>query len=110
MFTIGAVLARSQLASTGRTPVGDYVPLALMKLLLHPLLVFLLGYGAIALGLHLDKFALTVMVLVAALPSASNVVMLAERFGADSGRIARIILVSTSLAFLTFSGAVALLK
>jgi len=110
LFTIGAVLARSQLASTGRTPVGDYVPLALMKLLLHPLLVFLLGYGAIALGLHLDKFALTVMVLVAALPSASNVVMLAERFGADSGRIARIILVSTSLAFLTFSGAVALLK
>jgi malonate transporter len=49
------------------------------------------------------------MVLVAALPSASNVSLLAERFGADNGRIARIILVSTVLAFLTFSGAVALL-
>ena len=36
--------------------------------------------------------------------------MLAERFGADNGRIARIILVSTAAAFLTFSGAVALLK
>ena len=36
------------------------------------------------------------MVLVAALPSASNVSMLAERFGADNGRIARIILVSTA--------------
>jgi predicted permease len=51
-----------------------------------------------------------VMVLVAALPSASNVSLLAERLGADNGRIARIILVTTAVAFLTFSGAVALLK
>jgi hypothetical protein len=35
--------------------------------------------------------------------------LLAERFGANNGRIARIILVSTAAAFLTFSGAVALL-
>ena len=54
-------------------------------------------------------FALTVLVLLAALPSASNVSLLAERFGAHNGRIARIILVSTALAFLSFSGAVALL-
>jgi predicted permease len=47
------------------------------------------------------------MVLVAALPSASNVAMLAERFGADNGRVAMIILLSTAAAFLTFSGAVA---
>jgi predicted permease len=52
---------------------------------------------------------LTVIVLVAALPSASNVSLLAERLGANNGRIARIILLSTALAFLTFSGAVALL-
>jgi predicted permease len=49
------------------------------------------------------------VVLVAALPSASNVSMLAEKFGADNGRIARIILVSTAAAFLTFSAAVSLL-
>jgi predicted permease len=47
-------------------------------------------------------------VLVAALPSASNVSMLAERYGANNGRIAQIILVTTTLAFLTFSGVVAL--
>lgn len=52
---------------------------------------------------------LTVMVLVAALPSASNVSMLAERFGADNGRIARIILASTAVAFLSFSAVVALM-
>ena len=56
------------------------------------------------------RCALVVMVLVAALPSASNVSLLAERLGADNGRIARIILVTTAVAFLTFSGAVALIK
>jgi len=49
------------------------------------------------------------MALVAALPSASNVSLLAERFDADNGRIARIILVSTVAAFVTFSLAVALM-
>ena len=83
--------------------------LARLRLLLHPLLVLLVGVSAISLGLHIDKFALTVLVLLAALPSASNVSLLAERFGADNGRIARIILVSTAAAFFTFSGAVALM-
>jgi malonate transporter len=49
-------------------------------------------------------------VLAAALPSASNVAMLAERFGADNGRIARIILWSTAAAFFSFSAAVAILQ
>lgn len=110
LFTIGAVLARSLMQADHPMPWNDYVPVALMKLLLHPLLVLLVGSIAIQLGVPLDPFALTVMVLVAALPSASNVSLLAERFGADNGRIARIILVSTALAFLTFSGAVALLR
>ncbi len=114
LFTIGAVLARSQvLAARGDArpvPPRDYVPVALFKLILHPLLVLLAGAGAIYLGVPLEPFALTVITLVAALPSASNVSLLAERFGADNGRIARIILVSTALAFLTFSGAVALLE
>jgi predicted permease len=109
LFTIGAVLARSQANSKRGTPLGDYLPVVLIKLVLHPLLLLLFGLVAIQLGLPLDRFALTVVVLVAALPSASNVAMLAERFGADNGRIARIILLSTVLAFFTFSGAVALL-
>jgi predicted permease len=48
--------------------------------------------------------------LVAALPSASNVSLLAERLGADNGRIARIILVTTTAAFFTFSAVVALFQ
>jgi malonate transporter and related proteins len=112
LFTIGAVLARSQmLASQGHAPavpLMDYVPAALMKLLLHPL-VLLVGSAARAAGVPLDPFALLVIVLVAALPSASNVSLLAEKFEANNGRIARIILVSTVLAFFTFAGAVKLL-
>ena len=109
LFTIGAVLARSQMNSNSRTPLAEYVPVALIKLVIHPLLVGGVGLGAIALGLPLDRFTLTVVVLVAALPSASNVAMLAERFGADNGRIARIILLSTVLAFFSFSAVVAVL-
>jgi malonate transporter len=112
LFTIGAVLARSQMwharwarpHAPARLCAGGVA-----KLVIHPLLVLLVGAGAIRLGVPLDKFALTVMVLVAALPSASNVSLLAEKFGADNGRIARIILLTTAAAFLTFSGAVALL-
>ncbi|WP_234267562.1 AEC family transporter [Hydrogenophaga sp. NFH-34] len=107
LFTIGAVLARSQIQANHPMPVSDYLPVALMKLVLHPLLVLGVGSAAIALGVPLDRFALTVMVLTAALPSASNVSLLAERMGADNGRIARIILVSTAAAFLSFSAAVA---
>jgi malonate transporter len=114
LFTIGAVLARSQFfaarAEHGPMPAADYVPVALAKLVAHPLLVLAIGTAARTAGVPLDAFTLKVMVLVAALPSASNVSLLAERFGADTGRIARIILLTTAAAFFTFSGAVAILN
>ena len=114
LFTIGAVLARSQYIAAQEEhepmPLRDFVPVALVKLLVHPALVWGAGSLAIMLGLPLGRFALNVMVLVAALPSASNVALLSERFGADTGRIARIILLTTAAAFLTFSAAVALVQ
>ncbi|MET3495508.1 AEC family transporter [Variovorax boronicumulans] len=129
LFTIGAVLARSALLArehaasaavaqamgTGGTaghkaPLADVLPVVAVKLLVHPLLVWGLGYGAIALGLPLAHSALVVIVMVAALPSASNVSMLAERFGADNGRIARIILWTTVAAFFSFPLAVGWLR
>jgi predicted permease len=123
LFTIGAVLARASAPrnqrADGREPGhtqprphpqwGQITVIALLKLFLHPLLVLLAGTIAIQLGFALSPFALTVIVLVAALPSASNVSLLAEKFGADNGRIARIILVSTAVAFFSFSGTAALL-
>jgi predicted permease len=129
LFTIGAVLARSALlarehaasaevaaamgvksALARKAPLADVLPVVGVKLLVHPLLVWALGQGAIALGLPLSSSALVVIVLVAALPSASNVAMLAERFGADNGRIARIILWTTVATFFSFPWAVGLLR
>jgi predicted permease len=114
LFTIGAVLARSQMLAHqrphGPLKLGDYLPVSVIKLLLHPVLVLLVASLAVQMGVPIAPFALVVMVLVAALPSASNVSLLAERLGADNGRIARIILVTTAAAFVTFSGAVSLLK
>jgi predicted permease len=129
LFTIGAVLARSALlarehaasaevaaamgvksALARRAPLADVLPVVGIKLLVHPALVWIVGQGAIALGLPLSSSALMVIVLVAALPSASNVAMLAERFGADNGRIARIILWTTVATFFSFPWAVGLLR
>ena len=107
LFTIGAVLARAQMSGARRAALGESGLVVGLKLVLHPLLVGAVGLAAMAAGAPLDRFALTVIVLVAALPSASNVAMLAERFGADNGRIAQIILGSTVLAFFSFSAAVA---
>ena len=103
LFTIGTVLWRAGQHVHTRTPVRHYLPVALIKLIVHPALVFAIGSAAIALGAALTPFALTVLTLTAALPSASNVSVLAERYGADNGRIARIIMASTVLAFVTFS-------
>jgi hypothetical protein len=113
LFTIGAVLARSQIRvkESGHPPIlwRDFLPVAVFKLVLHPVLVLLVLAAAVQLGFYIERFTMVVVVLVAALPSASNVALLSERFGADTGRIAMIILVTTAAAFFTFSGAVALL-
>ena len=103
LFTIGAVLWRAGQHAHSRTPVARYLPVALIKLVAHPALVFALGFGAQKLGVAVSPFGLMVLTLTAALPSASNVSLLAERYGADNGRVARIILASTVLAFVTFS-------
>ena len=103
LFTIGAVLWRAGQHTHTQTRLRDYVPVALIKLLVHPLLVFALAGAARALGAPLTAFQVIVLTLAAALPSASSVSLLAERFGADNGRIARIIMASTVLAFVSFS-------
>ena len=103
LFTIGAVLWRAGQHVHTRTPVGQFMPLVLFKLFVHPLLVLAVGLLAHAAGVPVPSFGLTVLVLAAALPSASSVSLLAERYGADNGRVARIIIASTLLAFVSFS-------
>jgi hypothetical protein len=104
LFTIGTVLWRAAEHVHTRTPAVLYLPLVAIKLLVHPLLVLALGWLAIrAFGAELSAFNITVLVLAAALPSASTASLLAERYGADNGRVTRAIVLSTALAFVTFS-------
>jgi malonate transporter and related proteins len=107
LFTIGAVMWRAgqHLPSSTVPPrrASKVLPVVAIKLLLHPLLVLAVARLVQHLGFALTWPVVTALVLTAALPSASNVSILAERFGADNGRIATIILVSTALAFATFS-------
>ena len=103
LFAMGAVLWRAGRHAHTRTPLREVLPVALIKLVLHPLLVGGLGLALGAAGLPVSRFGLAILVLAAALPSASNVSLLAERFGADNGRVARIIMSSTLLAFASFT-------
>ena len=105
LFTLGAILARAQMnaasapeAASGRAPL--WVP-TLLKLLLHPALVWLAGQGALALGVPVTPEGLVALTLAAALPAASNVSMLAERLGGGSAVVARIIWWTTVLALPT---------
>jgi predicted permease len=103
LFAIGAVLHRAGQHAHTRTPPARYLPVAAIKLFVHPLLVFALAASALSLELPISPFQVTVMTLAAALPSASNVSLLAERYGADNGRVARIIMSSTVAAFVSFT-------
>jgi malonate transporter and related proteins len=102
LFSIGAVLCISGQHVHTRTQLADYLPIAAVKLFLHPLLVFGLCISAQSAG-ALSTSQTAALTLAAALPSASNVSLLAERFGADNGRITRIIMSSTAVAFISFS-------
>ena len=114
LFTIGALLARPvPPAAHGWwhwQRGGVDALLVFLKLVVHPVWVCALGWGLMQMGLPLTPTALMAVVLVAALPSASNSALLAERFGADSTRITRVILLSTALAFPSFSAWVAWYK
>lgn len=69
------------------------------KLLLQPYVVALVG----AFVFGLTRLEVQVLVLMAALPVAGSVFLFAERAGSDSESISGSILVSTVLAFFSFS-------
>lgn len=110
LFTLGAILARAGMharaqaaasaAQSGVTAIGW--PVAL-KLVAHPALVWGAGMALAAAGWPVPATGLLALTLAAALPAASNVSMLAERVGADTQVVARIILWTTVLALLSLS-------
>lgn len=105
LFTLGAVVARAQMrpvvsAQSSRLSVAAPV---LLKLVVHPWAVMGLGLGLTSLGHALPQAGWLTLVMAAALPSASNVAMLAEREGAQTAWVARLILWTTVGALLTLT-------
>lgn len=126
LFTMGAVLARARMYQQAARAGGDtvagyglpqpdpaitwrsYVPIALAKLTVHPALIAGLAMALELMGYPMPSTVWVVLVMMAALPSASNVSLLAERLHAHSGRIAMIILTSTVLGVVSFPVVVAM--
>ena len=115
LVTLGAIVARSQMrpglaagavsvvgASSARGGAHAVAPslwwLVALKLLVHPALVWLAAAVAAELGHALPPLSVLALTLAAALPSAANVSMLAEREGADTAMVARVILWTTAAA------------
>ena len=95
LFTIGASLYRPGAPVWGTRVLF----IAAAKLAFHP---FLVGVVAILL-FRLTQMEVHTVVLAAALPVGGTVFLFAERQGANAESIAAAILVSTALAFATFS-------
>ena len=100
LFAIGVSLVRPD--APLKSP-GLVVPVV-AKLLLHPLLMWL---ALMAFGV--DDFTTRVAILCAGLPSAGWIFIFATRYEADAGRISATILITTAVAFATFSALVWLL-
>jgi len=77
-----------------------------VKLLVHPLLMWLVG----AWILQLDHDTLAVVTAVTALPAAGTAFLFVERNGGNVDRAASAILLSTALSFVTITGLTAWLR
>jgi malonate transporter and related proteins len=107
LFTLGAILARAQMQAVepGVSEVGLarlWWP-ATLKLVAHPALVLGLGLACQSVGVQVSQAGLVTLVMAAALPSASNVSMLAEREGANVTRVAQVILLTTAVALVSLT-------
>ncbi|WP_372019696.1 AEC family transporter [Tistrella mobilis] len=101
LFALGANLAGCSLAR-GMIEVSG---LALLKIVVHPLLV--LGMATIVFAL--DPLLVRILVLEASLPIAVSVFVLADQYRMDTSRISAAILVSTLGSVATVSLALTLL-
>jgi len=96
LFVMGATLSRYEI----RRSVGAASQIAVIKLGLHPLIVFLLGFSGFALPVMWLKVA-TVM---AAVPSGVYTFIMASRYGAAPGAASSAVVLTTGLSLLTLSG------
>ena len=95
LFAIGASLFHPKVKPWRM----DVMVIVWGKLFIHPFLVAVIGVYLF----HLPRSQIHALTLMAALPVAGTVFVLAERSGANAERLAAAILVSTFLAFFSFA-------
>lgn len=103
LFTLGAMLARAQMQPQQAGVLPAIWGPALLKLVVHPAIVCGVGWALHRAGVTLTDAGLLTVTMAAALPSASNVSMLAEREGANTTLVARVILWTTALALVSIA-------
>ena len=95
LFALGGTLAR---LSVGRDLLGVATGTTLVKLMAYPALVWL----TLGMWLQLDSGWVTAGVLLAAMPTATNAFLLAQRHGAGADEVSAAVLLSTVAAAVTF--------
>ena len=103
LFTTGGILARSRIENSPQHRNQPLFPFIVAKLCAHPLMMWAGAWAALRMGWRLEPWVQQSLVLMAALPSASNVSFLAERMGGNAAWVARVILWTTVGAFVTFT-------
>jgi predicted permease len=93
---IALILLGMQLASTSLEVGIKEILASGVRLLVAPLITFVVGRA-----LHLENLDLQVLVLQSAMPVAVNSLVLVSEFGGDAGFVARTILTSTLMSFVT---------
>jgi predicted permease len=84
----------------------EIAPIALLKLIIHPTLC----YVTLSLVGNFDPVWVFSAVLLAALPTATNVFVIAQQYGVWVQRASASILITTCLSVLTVTGLLYLIK
>ena len=95
LFALGGALALQRLDR--RTAVAACL-ITVAKLAVYPMLVWLI----LGRMMQLDAFWVNTGVLIACLPSAGNIYVIAQRYDADSQRVSAAILLSTIVSVVSF--------
>ncbi len=95
LFSIGVSLYRPGRSSAHT----DTWILVVTKLIMHPLLMWILTYQF----LGFDRTVAATLTVMAALPAAGTAFLFTERHGGDVDRVAGVIMITTALAFFTFT-------
>jgi hypothetical protein len=102
LFALGANLSRFRLAHTLR----EAAVLTGLKILVQPLLVYLLAAHVLGLG----PMSLAVALTIAALPTGINAYLFAARYDAAVAEATSTILVSTAISVVTLGGLLVILR